>query len=150
MKNVSRPKAPLNPRRTIRLRQAPESWVHGLLSLTETRGRKTTTTDYWIDWLPSDFGTAYRLRKFQDQGGESYDVLLDGRHSTCECLGFQRWGHCKHIEGLQALVAAGQLAGPPPALVPTAPLALAKDEDDREDFEDQQVVLRRLAGKGAA
>src|SRR5262245_7443555 len=114
MATLPRSKSPLKPRRTIRLRQAPESWVHGLLTITEERGRKTTTTDYWIDRLPSDFGTAYRLRKFLDQGGESYDVLLDGRHSTCECLGFQRWHHCKHVEGLQALVASGQLAGAEP------------------------------------
>jgi hypothetical protein len=34
----------------------------------------------------------------------TYDVLLDplGRH-TCECLGFLRWGHCKHVDSLAAL-----------------------------------------------
>src|SRR5262245_7219355 len=114
MTSVSRPKKSLKPRRSIRLRQAPLDWPHGLLTITETRGSKATETDYWIDRLPSDFGTAYRLRKFQDQGGEQYDVLLDGRQSTCECLGHQRHGHCKHVEGLQALVAAGQLAGAEP------------------------------------
>jgi len=104
----------VKPTRRICLRQAPLDWTHGLLTITETRGRKTTTTDYWIDQLPSDFGTAYRLTKFHDQGGEAYDVLLDGQQCTCECLGFTRWHHCKHVEGLQALVAAGQLDGPEP------------------------------------
>src|SRR5262245_38597387 len=112
MTTIPPPRPRVKPERRIRLRQAPLDWTHGLLTITETRGRKTTTTDYWIDRLPSDFGTAYRLQKFFDQGGESYDVLLDGRQSSCECLGFQRHGHCKHVEGLQALVAAGQLDGP--------------------------------------
>ena len=26
---------------------------------------------------------------------------------SCECLGFLRWTKCKHIEGLQALIAKG-------------------------------------------
>ncbi len=50
---------------------------------------------------------AYRLRK--RTGDEAvYDVALLDHGAQCECLGFLRWGHCKHIRTLQA---AGMLAG---------------------------------------
>lgn len=50
---------------------------------------------------------AYRLRK--RTGNEAvYDVALRDHGAECECLGFLRWGHCKHIRTLQA---AGMLAG---------------------------------------
>ncbi len=50
---------------------------------------------------------AYRLRK--RTGDEAvYDVALLDHGAQCECLGFLRWGHCKHIQTLQA---AGMLAG---------------------------------------
>lgn len=40
----------------------------------------------------SGLGTLYHTRV-----GEPQDC-------SCECLGFLRWGHCKHIEGLLALI----------------------------------------------
>jgi hypothetical protein len=53
---------------------------------------------------------AFCLSKFT---GESYDVNLGdaGNPPSCECLGFQRWGHrgpCKHVIGLSARVKAGR------------------------------------------
>jgi hypothetical protein len=65
------------------------------------------TNDYYVTPLASDYGTAFLLEKFTSQGGEGYHVNLDrerGRHS-CECKGFLRHGHCKHVEGLLALLA---------------------------------------------
>jgi hypothetical protein len=63
-----------------------------------------------------------------------YDVLLDGRKSTCECPGFERHGwhldadgkpcSCKHLDGLNALVAAGKLALPASKPAPEAPALL--------------------------
>ena len=38
-----------------------------------------------------------------ERAGATYHVLVnpqDGRHS-CECPGFLRWGHCKHVETTQ-------------------------------------------------
>lgn len=29
---------------------------------------------------------------------------------SCECMGFLRWGHCKHVAGLLALIKQGLLA----------------------------------------
>jgi hypothetical protein len=67
------------------------------------------TDFYRLRPLASDFGRAFELRKLGPRGGETYHVLLDGRESTCECKGFLRWSHCKHLESLHALLAAGKL-----------------------------------------
>jgi hypothetical protein len=71
-----------------------------------------TTTGYVMTRLASDFGTAYRLGKASAEGcTEEYDVNLDFNHGfhTCECKGFIRWNHCKHVESLIALTNAGKL-----------------------------------------
>jgi hypothetical protein len=64
--------------------------------------------------LASDYGKAYRLEKFgveqNDNEPSVYDVNVDPHgFSSCECLGFQRWHHCKHLESLTALTKAGKL-----------------------------------------
>ena len=68
---------------------------------------KADPTRYFLWPIPSDFGTAFRLEKFED--GEVYTVNLDGERSSCDCLGHLPWGHCKHAEGLAVLKAAGKL-----------------------------------------
>ena len=40
------------------------------------------------------------------ESGTVYHVLLDGRRSHCDCIGCEQHGHCKHLEALQALLAA--------------------------------------------
>jgi hypothetical protein len=68
-------------------------------------------TAYRLTALPSDFGRAYRLEK-SDQGDgqpECYDVLIDGERSSCECKGFLRWGHCRHVESLTTLRQLGRV-----------------------------------------
>lgn len=80
------------------------------------------TRGYRLTPLPSDFGAAYRLHKADagDGHSEQYDVCLDlehGRHS-CECLGFLKHHHCKHLESIIALVQAGKLVAPKPAPQP--------------------------------
>ena len=64
---------------------------------------------YWITPIKADFGVGLKLEKFQAQGGEVYDVNLDGPRSSCECKGFMRWGHCKHLSACKALQKAGRL-----------------------------------------
>jgi hypothetical protein len=64
---------------------------------------------YYIRRLFSDFGFAFELTKFGAQGSGCYCVLLDGARSSCECKGFLRWGHCKHVTGLGQLWRAGRL-----------------------------------------
>lgn len=64
-------------------------------------------TDYTFCRIGSAFGVAFRLVKVLAPA-ERYDVLLDGERSSCECKGFLRHHHCKHRDGLQALVDAGK------------------------------------------
>ena len=69
--------------------------------------------NYLILPLPSDFGAAFRLVKQElipvDPGvwelkdTARYNVNLNGQQSTCECLGFCKHGHCKHVAGLTVL-----------------------------------------------
>jgi hypothetical protein len=91
------------PARTVRLVLPPTPTMPGIVQITV--GGKAT--DYFLSPIPADFGTAFRLEKVGD--GEAYNVNLDGDKRSCECKGHQRHGHCKHADGLAALIAAGQL-----------------------------------------
>jgi hypothetical protein len=96
------------PRRTQQ-RAAKLQTVGAALVLWLTTDRLTVA--YRLTKLPSDFGHAYRLDK-ADQGDgqpETYDVLLDGERSSCECKGFLRWHHCKHVESLTTLRQLGRV-----------------------------------------
>jgi hypothetical protein len=78
-------------------------------------------TAYRVTVLPCAFGkAAFHLLKADkgDGPGEEYDVLLDGQFSRCECKGFLRWNHCKHLEALTALCQCGKIAGPQAAPKP--------------------------------
>jgi hypothetical protein len=70
----------------------PFSWASAQSELDDTDGRGTCSANP------------------DEDGPESYDVNLspDGKH-RCECLGFLRWGHCKHVNGLAVLVEGGKL-----------------------------------------
>ncbi|VTR94853.1 e3 ubiquitin-protein ligase zswim2 : [Gemmata massiliana] len=42
--------------------------------------------------------------------GELYHVRVGAPEDrSCECLGFLRWGRCKHVAGLAALIKKGEL-----------------------------------------
>lgn len=96
--------SPKKQTRFAKLMQLGSSLVLGL-----TAGQDTTF--YQLAALTADEGRGFRLTKANrgDGPGEEYDVLLDGSRSSCECKGFLRWGHCKHIESLTALTGAGRL-----------------------------------------
>ncbi len=52
---------------------------------------------------PSVARKAYRFHKRTGKERISYDVSVDPKgHVQCECKGFLRWGHCKHIKTLKA------------------------------------------------
>jgi hypothetical protein len=71
-------------------------------------------SDYWFERIRSEFGIAVHVSKIwdgrsNDFASEEYDVLLDGQHGQCECLGFLRWGHCRHVDAGRQLLAEGKL-----------------------------------------
>jgi hypothetical protein len=60
--------------------------------------------DYLLIPLATDPAVARKAFRFTKQTSDraSYDVRVDNEGLHCECLGFLRWGHCKHIQTLQA------------------------------------------------
>ena len=75
------------------------------LTLTLTVG--TTTTAYALAEFGADQGRGFELTK--EDGSAAYHVNTNGMMSTCECKGFARWAHCKHVDALLALQVAGKL-----------------------------------------
>ncbi len=75
-------------------------------------------TDYRVSPLPCDPEIGTKAFRFAKQGGdgEVYDLYADPVHGlTCQCKGFLRWGHCKHVQTIQA---AGKVFDLTPAEVP--------------------------------
>src|SRR5262245_23079144 len=104
MSTITQTRPRVKPKRFIRLELPPFGNNPGVVKIRVGKG----AADYLLQPLPSDYGTAYRLLKEGD-GGEQYDVLLDGEGGTCECKGFARWHRCKYRDGLLALRKAGRL-----------------------------------------
>ena len=115
--NTSTPTRPrVKPERTVYLGPVIPGSPNRLLSMTFiTRGPRRTKEEHFAYWLHSIPGCAngFRLEKVNPTPAEGdpdhYDVLLDGPQSTCECKGFQHYGHCKHVESLLALIKCGKL-----------------------------------------
>lgn len=69
---------------------------------------------YWMEAIPCGLpGRAYRFAKVVTAGEEGgcYECLLADRaeQDLCDCRGFTSTGHCKHLDILRDLDAAGQL-----------------------------------------
>ncbi len=63
---------------------------------------------YWVRSIPSDFGTAFELEKINPDGtaGDTYHVNASSPQDThCDCLGFERHGHCKHVDACRVIAA---------------------------------------------
>jgi hypothetical protein len=101
VRKAARPK----PARRINLLCKPTHTMPGIVRI---QVGDEPWTDYNLARIGSDFGTAFRLVKLLGPH-DRYDVLLDGRQSSCECKGFLRHGHCKHAAGLGKLVELGRL-----------------------------------------
>lgn len=117
--------------RTVRLIRPPCAVAPGKLSITETKGRKTETTVYFVTCMDSDMGGAcYQLAKVgqEQQDGatvygvaEKYNVRLAGPDSSCDCP----WGTygaqkkpCRHVAALLVLAGLGKLDAPAPVCQP--------------------------------
>jgi hypothetical protein len=118
--NTSTPPRPrVKPERTVNLGPIVSGSPNRLLSMTFiTRGPKRTKEEHFAYWLRSIPGAAsgFRLEKVNPAPAEGepdhYDLLLEGKRSTCECKGFLHYGHCKHVDSLRALVQCGKLSVP--------------------------------------
>jgi hypothetical protein len=69
---------------------------------------------YWIHAVECSFGLGFKVEKLPLSGGVVYYTALDleaGRN-CCECPGFSRWNHCKHVEAILALAKAGRIPLP--------------------------------------
>jgi hypothetical protein len=81
-------------------------------------------------------GRAFRLDKLD--GSESYDVFVgaDRRDDRCDCRGFERYGLCKHVDAVRALLDNRWL--PDPRANPEADTGPTEAEDQElpECFRD--------------
>src|SRR5262245_33038830 len=94
------------PARFPRLVIPPDGIGAGAVRFTVNR----VSSDYLLFPVAVDFGRGFRVEKIGlESRGEVYHVNLDGDKRACECKGFLKWGHCKHADGLAALIAAGKL-----------------------------------------
>ena len=93
------------PERVIRLERP--TTLDGVGAFSVRVGNRTTF--YALHEIPCDIGgrgfAVHRLGL-----GELYHVRV-GRPAdcSCECLGFLRHGHCRHVLGLRALIRRGLL-----------------------------------------
>lgn len=108
------------PERKCRLETAPDGTTVLVITII-TRGPRIGVREevfrYRLRSLDAGVGLAFRLEKLDHiEEGEptNYDVCLDpdgitdpdgGAHS-CECKGYLRWGHCKHVDSTLALIEA--------------------------------------------
>lgn len=70
-------------------------------------GKKTDL--YRVERAACEFGDAFRMGKVKVEGVSytvetTYDVNIDGHKSTCDCMGFSQYGHCRHVDSLQKLL----------------------------------------------
>ena len=101
-----------------RSRRKPERRIRLIKPIQDGMGALQITVggephNYLIYILRSDFGSAFRLIKqelvpqtegfYELTDTARYNVCLSGEQSSCECLGYLKHGHCRHIEGLAVL-----------------------------------------------
>lgn len=59
------------------------------------------TSHYWIEPLAGvDFGAGFAFTK---DDGTVYNVNVNGKESLCDCRGFGRHAHCKHVDSTRKL-----------------------------------------------
>jgi hypothetical protein len=115
---VNPPARPRKPQRFCRLNGKPTVDEPAFLTLHVA----AKETDYLIRPVPSNFGERFGLTKleFVDDGpaerGEVYHVCFEDQFNhACECKGFLRYGHCKHLDSVKALREHGRIEPLPSA-----------------------------------
>ena len=91
------------PAKSIRLCVSPTAETAGVVRIAVGKD----SADYILTTIAADFGRGFLVEKVGHE--ESYHVNIDGDKRLCECQGFLRHSHCKHSDGLAALIAVGRL-----------------------------------------
>ncbi len=81
-------------KRTLTVLRRPLGDRPGRVRISVRRGSRDLLCEYDFAHRAAEGGTHFRLKK---DDGSVYDVLLAGRERSCDCMGFLRHGHCKHI-----------------------------------------------------
>jgi hypothetical protein len=131
----------------VRLCIKPEGTAPGVLRLTV--GGKAQ--DYFLTAMATDFGRGFAVEKVGLYATEGqYAVNIDEDKRACDCKGHARHGHCRHADGLAALIAAGRLyqrgQGGGGSLNPAA---MRGGKRDVAENERQEVGPAALAGAPA-
>lgn len=93
------------PNRSIRMVHPPGP--DGVAVACISLGKETTF--YTLREIPCEIG-GRGFAMHRTGLGTLYHVRIGTpRECSCECLGFLRYGYCRHVLGLQALVQAGKL-----------------------------------------
>jgi hypothetical protein len=88
----------------------PGEALKGAIRIVMCYANRSEIFRYWIERLPSDFGTAYTLTKIAPDGKDAdvYHVCVDNpQDSLCTCKGFESHGRCKHLSACQ-VIASGK------------------------------------------
>jgi hypothetical protein len=85
--------------RVIRLMRPLDSCGVGVFAIIDRK-----TAFYAFKEIPCEIGgRGFALHRLGL--GDLYHVCISSpAESSCECLGFLRHGHCKHVQGLSALI----------------------------------------------
>jgi hypothetical protein len=96
------------PKRTIRLVIPPDDRGIGVLAIRI----RDKITHYTFREIPCEIGgRGFAIHRLGV--GQRYDVRIGSPADTsCECLGYLAHGHCKHIEGLNAILKSHLLNKP--------------------------------------
>ena len=96
-------------RRAIRLTQPPDARGVGTLCITDGKGE---CVNYVFREIPCQIGgRGFELHKL-GIGGILYHTRAGNdpnEECSCECMGWLRNGHCKHVAGLLALIKQGKI-----------------------------------------
>jgi len=104
---------PKKPERTCRVLFRSEAGL--TVKVCTPKGRRVVEEVYVLCPQPAEWGRAYRAVKTEgshrDGEPSDYDVLLDGPHDSCECMGFLVRGSCRHLELIRRLEGVGAFEG---------------------------------------